>query len=102
MNEEKILNLLSMAQRANKVASGDFAVTKAVQGHKARIMLLAADAAEETRKRYEHLAEESNIKLYYLPDREMLGHCIGKEFRAVAVILDNGFAKALTKLFTAE
>ena len=99
MNENKIYNLLSMAQRANKVVSGDFAVEKAVQGRKARLILVAGDAAEETKKKYQHLAEEATIKLYYLFDREKLGHCIGKEYRAVAAVLDKGFADALVKLF---
>ncbi|MCR5175731.1 MAG: ribosomal L7Ae/L30e/S12e/Gadd45 family protein [Anaerovibrio sp.] len=99
MNKIKILNLLSMAQRANKVVSGDFAVVKAADGGKARLILVADDAAEETKKKYQRMAENAGIKLYYLTDKEELGHCIGKEFRAVAAILDKGFADALTKLF---
>ena len=99
MNDTKIYNLLSMAQRANKVASGDFAAVKAVQERKARLVIVASDAAEESKKKYQHLADEADIKLFYLFDREELGHCIGKEFRAVAAILDKGFADALTKLF---
>lgn len=98
MNEQKIVNLLSMAQRAGKVASGDFAVQKAVQGNKAKLILVAADAAVETQKKYQHLASEAKIDLYYLLDREALGHCIGKEYRAVAAVLDAGFANAMTKL----
>ena len=99
MNENKIYNLLSMAQRANKVVSGDFAVEKAVQGRKALLMIVAQDAAEETKKNYQHMAENAGINVYYLFDREELGHCIGKDFRAVAAILDKGFADALSKLF---
>ncbi|MBP3231730.1 MAG: ribosomal L7Ae/L30e/S12e/Gadd45 family protein [Anaerovibrio sp.] len=99
MNDTKIYNLLSMAQRANKVASGDFAAVKAVQEKKARLVLVARDAADETKKKYQHMAEEAGIKLYYLFNREELGHCIGKEFRAVVAILDKGFADALVKLF---
>ena len=55
-----------MAQRAGKVASGDFAVQKAVQGNKAKLILVAADAAVETQKKYQHLAAEAKIDLYYL------------------------------------
>ena len=99
MNENKIYNLLSMAQRANKVVSGDFAVVKAVQERKAKLVLTANDAAEETKNKYQHLADEAGVKLYYLFDREELGHCIGKEFRAVAAVIDKGFADALVKLF---
>ena len=99
MNKTKILNLLSMAQRANKVVSGDFAVTKAVQGRKALLMIVAEDASEETKKSYQRMADDAEINVYYLFDREELGHCIGKDFRAVAAIMDKGFADALSKLF---
>ena len=97
MNEQKIFNLLGMAQRAGRIASGDFAVTKAVEGKKARLLLVAKDASEETRKRYRQLAAKAKIELFYLGDRELLGHCIGKDFRAVAAVLDAGFANAIAK-----
>lgn len=86
-----------MAQRAGKVVSGDFAVTQAMQKNKAKLLLVAADASEETRSRYEQLAKTINIDIYYLGDREMLGHCIGKEFRAAAALTDTGFANAIAK-----
>lgn len=97
MNEQKIMNLLSMAQRAGRVASGDFAVTKAVQGNKAHLLIVAEDASAETRKRYEQMAAQTKIRIIYLGDREQLGHCIGKDFRAVAAIMDAGFANAIAR-----
>ena len=39
-----------------------------------------------------------NIELRRALDKEILGHCIGKEYRATAAITDEGFAKALLKL----
>ena len=63
MNKTKILNLLSMAQRANKVVSGDFAVTKAVQGRKALLMIVAEDASEETKKNYQRMADDAEINV---------------------------------------
>lgn len=102
MNEQKIMNLLSMAQRANKIASGDFAVNKAVESGKVFLMLVAEDAAEETKKKYQSMADYRHLKLYYLFDREELGHCIGKEYRAVAAVLDKGFADALVKLLSSR
>ena len=97
MNEQKIFNLLSMAQRAGRIASGDFAVTKAVQGNKVHLLLVAGDASAETRQRYEQMAARGKIKIVYLWDREQLGHCIGKDFRAAAAVLDAGFANAIAK-----
>jgi ribosomal protein L7Ae-like RNA K-turn-binding protein len=95
MKYEKVVNLLSMAQRAKQVASGEHAVEKAFQEHKAELLLIAEDAAEETKAAYVKLAEKNHISFCYLLTREALGQCLGKNFRAAAVILDKGFSKAM-------
>ena len=97
MIEQKIMNLLSMAQRANQVVSGEFAAQKALQEKRAKLLLVAEDAAEETRKSYAELAERYTVPFHYLLTREQLGQCIGKNFRAAAVLLDSGFSKAIEK-----
>lgn len=97
MNEYKILNLLSMAQRAGRIASGDFAVTKALQEKKAKLLLIAEDASEDTKERYQRMASEVKIDVHYLGSKEMLGNCIGKDYRAAIVLLDDGFANAIAK-----
>ena len=48
MKDERIINLLSMAQRAGKVASGEFAVEKALAAKKIELLLVAGDAADST------------------------------------------------------
>lgn len=95
MKNEKIASLLSMAQRANQVASGERAIGNAVQDHKVKLLLVAADAAEETKAAYEKLAGQHKVTVRYVMDRESLGQCLGKSFRAAAAVLDSGFSKAL-------
>lgn len=97
MIEQKIMNLLSMAQRANQVVSGEFAAQKALQEGHAKLLILAEDIAEETKKSYIALAEKYRVPFHYLLTREQLGQCIGKNFRAAAVLLDSGFSKAIEK-----
>ncbi len=95
MGYEKIVDLLSMAQRANKIASGERAIDNAVREHQVRLLLIAADAATETKENYEKLAKQYNLVVRYVMDRESLGQCLGKSFRAAAAVLDSGFSKAL-------
>jgi ribosomal protein L7Ae-like RNA K-turn-binding protein len=97
MKDEKIVNLLSMAQRAGRVASGDTAVREAFEKKKARFLLLAKDAADETKKLYTGFAEKAGIPVCEAMDKESLGNAIGKEQRAAAVLLDQGFSDALKK-----
>ena len=42
--DKKIINLLSMAQKAGKLVSGEFAVEKYIQAHKTKLLLIAAYA----------------------------------------------------------
>lgn len=46
-NVQRITNLLSMAQRARRIASGAFAVEQAMKKKQAMFLLIASDAAEE-------------------------------------------------------
>lgn len=97
MIEKKVMNLLGMAQRANQIVSGEYAVQKAIQEKRVYLLLIANDCADETRKTYTDLAEKYNVPFHYLLTREKLGQCIGKNFRAAAVLLDSGFSKAVEK-----
>ena len=51
MNEDKILNLLGLAQRAGKVISGDFIVEKAIKRKEPKLVLLASDCAANNEDR---------------------------------------------------
>ncbi len=102
MKDERIINLLSMAQRAGKVASGEFAVEKALAAKKIELLLVAGDAADSTKKTWAEAAERHGFKVYYVLSRETLGHCLGKEFRSTAALLDRGFSKALEQRIVNE
>lgn len=92
-----ILSLLGLAQKAGKLASGDFAAEKAIVAGKAKLVLVAEDAAEETKKKYRALAEEYQVDCIVAANKIELGTAIGRDFRAVAVILDDGFKKGIQK-----
>ena len=49
--DERITNLLSMAQRARLIVSGAFAVEQALKKKQAVFLLIATDAAAETKKK---------------------------------------------------
>ena len=59
--------MIGLAQKAGKVASGEFSTEKAVKTGKAYTVIV--------------------------------GHAIGKEFRASLAVLDEGFAKTIEKYF---
>ncbi len=92
MENKQAAFALGLAQKAGKVASGDFAVRSALNGGKAKLMLIACDAAEASRREMEYLAKTAGVKVVTGPARAEIGSAIGKSPRTAVVITDNNFA----------
>ena len=97
MAEDKILGYLGLATKAGKLVSGEFMTVKAVKDGRARIVLVAADASDNTKKMFSNMCEFYHVPMYTLCNKEQLGHAMGKQFRASLAVLDDGFAKAIQK-----
>ena len=89
---DKVLQLLSLAQRAGKVASGEFKTEESVKAYKAALVVVAGDASDNTKKKFENMCEYYKVPILIYSDKENLGHFIGKEFRASLAVLDSGLA----------
>ena len=50
MDNRQVAFALGLAQKAGKVAAGDFAVRSALNGGEAKLMMIASDAAETSRR----------------------------------------------------
>lgn len=91
---------LGLAQKAGKLASGDYAVRSALKGGKAKLLLVAADAAENSKKDMYFLAESAGVTVVEGLTRDELGWAIGKAKRTAVVVLDNNFANMINKNIT--
>ncbi len=97
MSEEKLISLLGLAQKAGKIASGELAVEKAIKSGKAKLILIALDSSNNTKKNYHDMATYYGISCYERLSKEILGNCIGKIHRAALAVVDEGFSKAIIK-----
>lgn len=97
MKPDKVLSLLGIAAKAGNVASGEFSTEKAVKEGKAHLVIVAADASDNTKKRFSDMCTYYNCRYFEYSDKEMLGHCIGKEFRASAAIKNEGLANEIIR-----
>ena len=97
-NSKKILNLLGLATKAGKIASGEFAAEKAVKSGKAHLVIVSEEASDNTRKMFTNMCTYYKVPIYFFGKKSEIGHAMGKEMRASLVILDAGFAKAVVKL----
>ena len=101
-NNNKVLSLLGLATKAGKIASGEFSTEKSVKSGKGFLVLVAADASENTKKKFRNMCEFYEVPVYFYGGKEELGHAMGKEFRASLAVLDSGLAKSIEKNLNIE
>lgn len=97
MANNNIAFALGLAQKAGKVASGDFAVRSALKSGKAKLLVVATDAAPNSKKDMYYLAEVAGVEVVELLTRDELGFAIGKAKRTALAITDLNFAKMIKK-----
>ena len=92
-----ILSLLGLALRGGRLAIGDEPVALAAKAGQARLLLTASDAAGNTLRHTEHLAQEGRCLWLVLPfTKAELGGALGRGGTAVAALTDTGLAAAVT------
>ena len=96
-NNNKVLSLLGLATKAGKVASGEFSTEKSVKTGKGFLVLVADDASQNTRKKFQNMCDFYEVPIYFIANKEDLGRFCGKEFRASLAVQDENFAKAMLK-----
>ena len=97
MAQNKALSLLSIAARGRNLVSGEYAVENAVKTGTAFLVILAEDVSANTKKMFTNMCDFYKVPLVQVGTKEILGHTIGKEFRASLAVTDEGLAKAIVK-----
>jgi len=97
LKQNKVLSLVGLATKAGKTVSGEFAAEKAVKSGTAYLVIVAADASDNTRKKFKNMCDFYSVPIYFYEDKDTLGHAMGKEFRASLAITDAGFAEGIMK-----
>ena len=97
MNHNKIYSLISLAQKAGKVKSGEFSTDKSVKSFGAFLVIVPNDASDNTKKMFTNMCDFYQVPIYFFGTKDELGHMIGKQMRSSVAITDEGFAKAIMK-----
>lgn len=88
-------SLLGLALRAGRLAVGEEPVGAACRAHKAYLLLLACDAADNTIRRAHQFTQAGKTLCLTLPhSKEALGRCLGRSSCAMAALTDVGLAAA--------
>lgn len=97
LKQDKVLSLIGLATKAGKTVSGEFCTEKEVKSGRARLVIVAGDASDNTKKRFQNMCEFYRVPIRFYDNKDGLGHAMGKEFRASMALLDEGFAGSVLK-----
>lgn len=95
---DNILRLIGLAQRGGNLAAGEEPVGGTARARDARIILVAKDTADNTRRRVRHFADAGQCLWISVPyGKDELGRCIGRASCAMLAITDVGLANAVVQ-----
>lgn len=95
---DPILSMLGICRKAGKIQPGEEPVDAAVRARDARLLLLAADAADNTARRCARFAEVGQCLWLRIPESKYeLGRALGRGSCAILAITDTGLALAVAQ-----
>lgn len=94
--------MIGLAMKAGRIISGGSSCEDAVRDKKAKLVLLANDASENTKKRIQDKCRFYQVPLIRYSEMDSLGRIIGKSSRSTLAVTDEGFAKEIEKTLNAE
>lgn len=95
---ERLLRNLGLMRRANALSVGEDNTGAAARAGKAKLLLLAADASDNARKRAESFCSGRGLPLVPLPfEKADLSAALGLPGCSMAAVTDMGFAAALLR-----
>lgn len=101
--EQGVYSLLGLCQKAGRLTSGSDAVVKALAAGQVRVLLVADDLSENSRKKLKAALAQLNkkaaaqLKIRQFGNKERLGLAAGKPPRGVWAVCDENFADGIAK-----
>ncbi|SNU89896.1 ribosomal protein L7A family protein [Streptococcus merionis] len=96
-NQQKLLNLLGLAQRAGKLISGEELVVKSIQTGQAKLIFLAQDAGPNLSKKITDKSDYYQVNVSTALTTLEISTALGKPRKVLAVV-DAGFVKKMRSI----
>ncbi len=94
---DRILNFISIAQKAGKVQAGEYLTMKALKEGTAYLVIIAEDTSEKARARLKRAGESFLCDTAVYGTKASLGRFTGNREKSVICITDEGFSASLKK-----
>ena len=98
LKNSKVNGFLGLARRAGKLCFGTEACIKEIESNKIKLVIIAEDAAERTKKKFKNLCSQKNIPICESLRIEEISKAIGQQNKAVVGIKDTNFSKEIIKI----
>jgi ribosomal protein L7Ae-like RNA K-turn-binding protein len=95
---QKFLSMLGFAMKSGKIITGDDTCEMFMKKGKIKLLIVAADASENTKDKFRSKTTQYNVQLIEVSTKEELSQAIGKFNRAVIGITDRKFTNSLIQL----
>lgn len=97
-NRKKVQSMIGMAYKAGRVISGEDPVRFALKKNNIKLLIIAEDASENTKKRFINSAVYYHIPYFIYMTKEELSISLGQKIRSIAGITDERFSDYLISL----
>lgn len=97
MNSKKAMSFISLAMKAGRIVSGEFASGKAIKSGEAALVILSEDASANTEKKFSNMASWNEVPMIRFLSKTELGRLMGRGDRSCAVVIDENFAAQIRK-----
>ncbi len=91
-------SFLGLCQKAGKIVSGETGVNNELKRGKIKLLILAEDTSDNTKKAYIKKASNYGVSAIIAGNKEDLGMAIGKSYRGLIGVIDNNMAANLIKM----
>ena len=98
INYQKLYGSIGLATRASKLVAGTDACIESIENKSIKLILIAEDASERTKKIFKEKCSIFNIPIYEIDKIENLSKACGKVNKAVIGIKEKGFAESIIKI----
>ncbi len=102
MIHNKILSLLGLAMRGRNLKSGEFQTESSIKDGSAKLVIVAEDASNNTRKLFTDKCSYYKVPIYIYGTKESIGAAIGKDIRSCVALCDANMAQAVSKALETE
>ena len=98
MINNRLLGLRGISAKAGKVVSGSDACYEQIQQKKVKLIIIAQDASEKTKKNYMFYGNKYNVPVVIESTIDELSKAIGKKNKAIIGIKDFNLSTEIQKI----